>query len=647
MKSDKRIEELRQLLNIASDAYYNNSDSSYLTDEEFDKFKDELKTLSPDDPFLKQIGSPVKDNSHWEKREHKIAMSSLNKCNTVEEFRKWAEDIGDSLYCVNDKLDGISLDEEYENGKLEYATTRGEGDIGENIVRNVLKMKNVKPNIKNFTGNLRGEIVLFQEDFEKINEICKKNNKKPFSNPRNAASGIAKKLDGTFCEFLTVLYYNCTGNFKTEKEKFEYIESLGLKTSYWDVGTVDDMVATYEKFEEGIRAKSQYCIDGLVIKANSIELQTKHGDLGGNPKAQIAWKFEAMKGKTKLVDIPWQMGNQQILTPVAIFDTIQLGANISKASLCNVDMFLQMKLAKGDEIIVSRRNDVIPKVESISKRSGNKPFEYPKTCPICNAPTTIRGKFLYCVNEECDGNVIGGLNKYVQKVDMKGLAESTLVKLYQKELIATPADLYRLTVEDVLSCDGFAQRSAEKVIEIINSRKELNLAIFVGALNIPQFSESMTKLLIAEGYDDLDKILKITKEELVKIKGIESKTADSFLKGIDKKKQLIKDLLDVGVTIKSKQERKGNSMSNKLGGKFYIFTGAINRIDPATGKHYNRDTLEGFVIENGGNISPSMNKETNFLVQADKNSKSSKTKKAEQYGTEIIDEEEFFKRIGM
>jgi DNA ligase (NAD+) len=638
-------EKMKQTLISASDSYYNKSES-ILTDEEFDILKAEFKSLFPNDPLNTTIGAPV-DNSHWEKAEHDILMTSLNKCNEVSEFLKWVNITKVDELVITTKLDGISLNLKYVNGKLEQAITRGDGIYGEVITRNVIKMKNVKKSIGNFTGNLRGEIVLKQKDFESLNKKLSNSGEKLMSNPRNAANGIAKRLDSTDSEYLTVLYYFTTGDFKTEAEKFKYIENLGLETAYWKLVNIDGAVKVYKEFEDHKRAESEVDIDGMVISVNNLEIQKKLGLINDNPKYSIAWKFKAMFAKTKLIDISWQPGNQQILTPVAIFETVRLGADISRASLCNVDMFITMNLAKGDEILVSRRNDVIPKVESIIKKSGNKPFEYPKTCTACGELTTIKGKFLYCLNEDCDSNVIGSLNKFIDKTDMLGISESTLTKLYNSGKVNTPADLYKLTKEDVLSLDGFAERSAQKVIDIINEKKEMNLPVFIGSLNIPQFSESMAKLLVESGYDTLDKMLKISKSELLSIKGIEDKKAMAFLNGINKKKELIKDLLKVGVVIKQKEKVMKKS-GGKLIGKSFVFTGAINRENPETpGKHYNRETLQLFVIENGGTTPSSLSKEVNYLVQADKNSVSSKTQKAIKYGTNIISEEEFFTMLGM
>jgi DNA ligase (NAD+) len=628
----------------ASDAYYNNS-TSIMSDEEFDNLKDQFARLYPEDEFLKSIGASV-DNSHWEKGKHNIAMTSLNKCNEVSEFEKWVNSTNVDDFVLTTKLDGISLNLQYVNGKLEQAITRGDGITGENILRNVIKMKNVKKSLGNFTGNLRGEVVLKQTDFESLNKKLMNAGEKLMSNPRNAASGIAKRLDSTNSEYLTVLYYFITGDFKYETEKFKQIEKFGLETSYWKKVDRQSAIEEYNEFENTKRIEYGIDIDGLVISVNELNIQNRLGFVNNNPKYSIAWKFGAMKGITKLRDIEFSNGNQKVITPVLIFDTIRLGTNISRCTMSNIDLFLKANLSNGDEVEIAKFNDVIPGFVRVVKKSGNKPFEYPKTCPTCGEPTTIKGKFLYCLNEECQSNIIGSLNKYIEKTEMLGISESTLVKLYEADLVKSPADLYRLNEDDILKLEGFAVKSAKKVIEIINSKKELTLPIFIGSLNIPQFSSSMTEILIENGYNTLEAILNITKEQLIRLKGIEEKTAVAFLSGISKKKQLIADLLNVGITIINKSIVTSNVIGGKMQNEIVVFTGAIQRID-SNGDRWTRKMLQQLVYDNGGSCADDIKNGVTLLVQADQNSTSSKSKKANSLGIKIVSEENFFKLLGM
>ena len=295
----------------ASDAYYNLSES-IITDEEFDSLKDEFEKLYPDDPFLNTIGSEVARSSEWEKATHKIPMGSLNKVMNEAEFNKWAEQI-ESL-CVSEKLDGISIDLEYESSNLVKAITRGDGIEGEDITKNVKRMQNVKSkfNFLNFTGSVRGEIILKQHDFETIAEIQKQRDEKPIKNLRNGASGIAKRYDGKYSEYLSIIYFDVTGNFDTKSEKFSFIETeLEIPTSLVvnftnhinvQIFTVNDVKRVYQEYENARRPALDYEIDGLVIEENNIKKYNELGELNKRPRGAIAFKFTSIKKETKVRD---------------------------------------------------------------------------------------------------------------------------------------------------------------------------------------------------------------------------------------------------------------------------------------------------------------------------------------------------------
>lgn len=359
--------EMKKRLLEACDSYYNKSFST-MSDKDFDELKDEFTRLYPNDPFLKQIGSSVPEVTEWKKESHKIPMASLDKVNLVNEFTDWVHKKKTNDFIVESKIDGISMDLEYQNGYLVKAITRGDGKTGENILRNVVKMKNVKRRISNFNGSIRGEIVLCKDDFVVLNRKMKDNNEKEFVNERNAASGIAKKFNGDNAEFLTIFYYDVTGDWKTEEDKMKWIESQGLKTSYWKKCTQDECIQIYNDFENKLRGEMPYIIDGLVIKINDIKVQEKLGySVGsGNPNSQIAWKFTAEKKQTRIVEIHWQMGYSGRLTPVAEVEPVYVGGvTITRASLHNYGNFIKMKPYKGAVCVISRRGDVIPYVEQI------------------------------------------------------------------------------------------------------------------------------------------------------------------------------------------------------------------------------------------------------------------------------------------
>jgi DNA ligase (NAD+) len=374
MKLFDEAKELTVLLRKASDSYYNEA-VSIITDSEYDQKKDRLvmlyekvllpkKSVDPNlvkdvESFLNQIGAPV-TSSEWKKARHKIPMTSLNKVNSQEEFEKWAHEIGDSYYVIFDKIDGGSLDLVYENGKMIQAITRGNGIEGEDIFQNVLKMKNVKPTIPGFTGNLKGEIVILRDDFEALNKISDRE----YKNPRNTATGLSKTLDGVNVDHLSILFYDIDDDnehFDTEEEKLKKIESFGLKTCFWKKVTIKEAIQVFYEYEEKIRMNLPYDIDGLVLRANSLEIQSKHGMLGGNPKAKIAWKFKPLQVISRITDIEWHIGNSRRITPIIhIVPTPVGGITVSKMSGFNLDFFKKLRPYKNAKLLFQRSNDVIP-----------------------------------------------------------------------------------------------------------------------------------------------------------------------------------------------------------------------------------------------------------------------------------------------
>lgn len=370
----KQAKELVELLKKASDSYYNQSES-IISDSEFDQKKDLLislyeKVLIPKksfdlnlvkevEAFLVQIGAPV-STSEWSKAKHKTPMASLEKVNSKEDFLKWTQEINDDNYIVMEKLDGISIDLEYDNGKLIKAITRGDGEIGEEITQNVVKMKNIKTFIPEFTGNLRGEILLSYKGLEQINYILIKENKPELKNPRNAASGISKRLDGKFCDFLFVVCYDCLGlKFQTFEEKMKFIENLGVVLSFWKKGHKNDIIEIFNNYEKEKRISLEYLIDGLVISNN--DLTKDFGFVNSNPKSKIAWKFKPISIKTEIINIVWDIGSSRRITPVAVVKPVKIcGVTIQNVSLYNYENFKKLKLYKNCEVVVTRANDVIP-----------------------------------------------------------------------------------------------------------------------------------------------------------------------------------------------------------------------------------------------------------------------------------------------
>jgi DNA ligase (NAD+) len=654
----QRIEIIKKQLVKASDSYYNDA-ISIMSDEEYDSLYDELSELSPDDLFFSKIGSATK-TSEWKKSKHKISMSSLNKVNVEEELINWANTINDELYICEEKLDGISLNLEYENSTLQKGITRGDGFIGENIYSNVIKMKGAQNKIKgNMECSVRGEVVLKRDDFKILTDRAKEANTKIPKNPRNAASGTAKRFDGSNSDLLSVLTYDIEiedYEFETELEKMEALQKLGYEVSPYIVGTIDEIIKHYRKYQTEIRANTPYDIDGLVVKANSLTLQKKLGLVNEKPKAQIAFKFESLKVQTSILDVIWSNGRNRRITPVAKLKPVDVGGiTVSNASLHNVEIFNSFKFNYGDIVEISRRNDVIPQIERIIKKENGERIEYPKHCPICGHETLIeeeeidgkdskKSKFLICPNDNCPALTVGNLLRWIGGIKVKFLGEGIINILYKAGKIKEPADFYKLQENDIAGLERLGEKTAKKILKNLNDRKELTLPELLGNLNMYNFSTSRVEMLVNAGYDTLEKIYNISESELVKIKGIEEKTAKFILTGLKAKRQFVDNLLNSGITIKEKEQIK--IYSDILLGKSFCFTGAINKLNPKTGKRFVRDEMELLVKENSGTVS-SVKKGLTYLVQVDPGSVSSKSGKAVELEIEILSEENFFKMLGI
>jgi DNA ligase (NAD+) len=350
------INELISRLKSADDAYYNSSEP-IISDEEYDFLKDSLKQIDPENKYLLSIGAKARD-SDWQKAAHHIPMTSLNKVNTEDELKKWARETGSQTFAVEEKLDGLSVNLEYEDSKLVRAITRGDGEVGDDIFENVRLMKGFSKTINGFTGSIRGEIILTNTNFEKLCKI------QEFKNPRNAAVGIAKRFDHQYSEFLNVVCYDIESSdveFETEKDKIDFLDKNGSRSVSSKFCTLDEAIKIYSEYIESKRADLDYDIDGLVIKINDIDEQRSLGLLGGNPKGQIAFKFPPMIKTAKVTDVEWQLGRSGKITPIIHIEQTKMGGTtISKMTCHNVDIFKKLKLYKGCNLRFKKANDVIP-----------------------------------------------------------------------------------------------------------------------------------------------------------------------------------------------------------------------------------------------------------------------------------------------
>lgn len=623
-----KIKKLEKLLTKAQKHYYNGN--PIMSDAKYDALFDHLKKVAPDSPVLKQVGATPTKNTPLAKVKHTIPMGSQNKVVTEEEFDAWAAKTGADRFVIQEKLDGLSVELVYKDGVLKQAITRGDGQVGEDITHNVVRMRNVEMTLAGFSGSLRGEIILFKEHFEKL-----KNASSDLKTPRNAAAGIARRKTPQDAELLEVLYHDVLVdgvNFKTEKEKTGFIASFLLSRPFTVIGDLKLIKETYKYFVDSYRAESSYEIDGMVVKINSLAIQEEMGEVHGRPKGQIAWKFEAEEQETTLEGIEWELGLTGRVTPVAMLKPVQIGGvTVQRASLHTWSNIVKLGLHLGCTVSVSRRGDVIPQIEKViqgvamSKRMALCPLS---RCLRCKADLKFEGEFLVCPNLDCPAKLKGDCQKWIKTLELDFLGEAFIDKLFDEYDIKGVWQLYTLAIDQIAALPGFAGRSAQRIFDQIHSKKSTPLVTFLGGLNIPNVSIQTFQALFDAGFDEIDKLKNLTEDQILNTFGIGDITAKQITVGLKRKWTTIEKLLKY---IQIKKRKVGS-----LTGMSFCFTGEIS---------VRRGVAQKIVTECGGTVKASVVKGLTYLVQADSKSNSTKAQKARQYGVKVISGEEFMKLV--
>lgn len=641
-KFDKKtFRKLLDDIDKHDDAYYNNS-TSIISDEEYDGLKDQLRTLAKEfEPkpgsdtdekltirikdALTRVGAPPPLDGKWPKVKHEVPMGSLNKVNLPNELVEWNKKCGSAnTLLITEKLDGISVSLKYENGELVMGATRGDGEEGQDITRNVKKMKGVPHKLNDpFSGYIRGEIVLKRSDW--------KAHMPDKANPRNGASGTATRLDGHQCEYLTVLAYTIEGmDFKTEYDAFSHMVQMGFETPNYTVGTLKDANNEWQRYMDDVRDSLDYDIDGLVIRVNDRAQQFSLGEEGHRPKGAIAFKFESPKARTIITNIQCQVGDTGTITPVAEFNEVELlGVKVKRASLHNFSLVKKLGVNIGSEVLVERANDVIPYVTEVTKPS-NGYFSIPKKCPACGESTIQKGEYVICPNKrECPPQVLGRLNKWIKEHGILEWGESILTKLIEAGKVEDVADLYTLTVDDITSLDRIGEKGAKKVLAELDKFRAVPLENFIGGLCIDGVATSTSRSIIEAGHDTLDKILGLSVNQLEDIPGFGAKRAQAFHEGLIDNADRIEAIIKAGVKIKER-------VKGTLSGKSFCFTGSMKTP---------RAKLQKMADDAGGTVKKSVGRGLNYLVIDDPASTTSKAQAARKLNTTLISEEEFLEMV--
>lgn len=639
-------EKIGELLIEAKKAYYTGG-KPIMDDHTYDTLEEILRQKSPHHRIFSKIGHDNFDTG-WPKKNHTHPMSSQNKVNTYEDLVHYFElkKISPGTeFVVQPKCDGISLELEYKNGTITDATTRGDGQTGDVITQNVVKMKNFVSSPKNparseqgesngFTGSVRCEIVVTKNDFDKLNSVSEEK----YSNPRNAASGLSQRLDSKYSEYCSLYAVDIMAPVNTEQEKISLLQTLGfVPVETFLCKEFSQIESIYQQFLNSDRLNYLFEIDGLVIKINDLQTANKLGSLNNRPKFQVAYKFPASSNQTTVKEVVWQVGPMGTITPVAQVEPIELsGAIITFASLANYDLIQKMGLNTGDVVQISRRGDVIPHIENVVTKVNPGHLDFPKVCPSCNTPLIKEEKFLKCPNtQNCLPQIIGSLRLFCDTLEILGLSDKTITKLYRAGRIRLPGDFFKLTTADIKDLDNLGEKSAKNIIHQIDKKRNLNIVEVFDASIIPNFSQKRIIQLTAAGFDSPEKLLSLTTANLLTIKGFQQTLAEKIISGISQRRTWIESILS---QVKVKEPINSPSNQRFLGLAFCI-TGTLS---------HPRKELEETIISLGGQIHSNVSKNTNYLItnlpagrHGETKSNSSKFVSAQKLGTKIISEAEF------
>ncbi len=643
----KEIEDLEEKINSA-DKMYHSFGASDLSDAEYDALKDRLRKLDPTNKLLKKIGHAIvdkptkkKEKEHWVKVNHTdYKMGSQNKVTETQEMKKWCDKYQNELFVVQHKMDGISIKLHYEGGKLISAITRGEGDIGEDIKRNVLKMKGVPETIPSDDKHVfRSEIILTKTDLPHIGG----------KTMRNSAAGTAKRLDGEGCEHLTVVTYTIMNakelGIKTELESLKIIHRFGFKpVCTYAAKDLEAIEKIMKEYKDSKRADLDWDIDGLVVKTNEIK-----DDAWDYPTRSVAYKFPAEEGVTKLLDVIWQDSGGRI-NPVGILEPIKInGITIGRATLNNIDFIQKMGIKINDLVRVSRRNDVIPCIEGVSipARDGKEikaPTKDSDGFPIVRAKNSQGEELVYLVstNPNSTAKKIRQITSWYDALGAKGVAEETVSLILESGLAKDLPSFFKLGLEghvDLVNIEGFGAGKFKILNQATKSTMEVSFLDFLNAMDISGFSEKRfqpilehinKKINISDFIDWINK----NSSEISNLNGFGDNTTQSLLNGLKDKKSLIESMLKL-VKVREWEPQKVDT-SSSICGKSFCFTGSMT---------YDRSILELAVKKRAG-IVAGVSKKLNFLVTNDPNSGSNKNKKADDLGIKKITEKEFLDMIG-
>lgn len=659
--AEKRVEELKDLLNRANKAYYQDA-QPFISDREFDEALEELKKLeqefdleTEDSPTQRVGGEP---SSEFPTVEHPVPMLSLDNTYNEEELRDFDRRVRDILghtnftYACELKFDGASIRLRYENGEFVLGATRGDGERGDDITQNLKTIRDIPLTVN---GNppdvleIRGEAYMEKEAFVRMNENRKEQGLQPFANPRNSTAGSLKMQDSREVArrpikfFAFDLLLDKSDSEQTHQTKIALLKELGFPVcEYFEVcKSIDDVFDIIERWGK-LRPDLPYETDGVVLKVNEEKYYQELGTTSKFPRWAIAYKFEAEQATTVINSITLQVGRLGKITPVAELQPVLLaGTTVKRASLHNEDEIRRKDIRPGDTVVVEKAGEIIPQVVSVVNPDAadrNPPFSMPENCPACGEELVKLDEEVAwrCINPQCPPQVRERVTHFASRdaMDIEGLGEAVVELLLDNELIKTYADLYSLNKEDITPLERMGEKSAQNLIDAIEKSKKQSLDRVIYALGIRFVGKTVAKDL-ANHFRSLEALIKADVDTMTDIDSIGPKIAESVVAFFQKEKniELIRKLKDAGLTLEQEQTEL---ISEKLEGKKIVLTGTLPT--------YTRKEAKELIEKHGGTTTSSVSKNTDYVLAGE--SPGSKLNKAQTLNVKILNEAEFKKLIG-
>ena len=650
----KKIEDLRATLRYHSDRYYN-LDSPEIEDYEYDMMMRDLKKLEEEYPQYDTPDSPTKrvggkaDNS-FDSVEHTVRMESLQDAfseGEIYEFAKRVEDtVSDVHYVVEPKIDGLSVSLEYRDGVFVRGSTRGDGDVGEDVSGNLRVIHNIPLKLNKSVPfiEVRGEVYMPKKSFNRAVDRQLINGEKPFKNPRNAAAGSLRQKDSEVAATrgLDIFVFNIQQiegvTLTTHKQSLDYLKELGFHTIpfYERVDNIEEAFKKVEYIGEQ-RGNLEFDIDGAVIKVDEFSHREELGSTAKFPKWAIAFKYPPEEKQSKINDIEITVGRTGVLTPTAVFDPIHLaGTTVSRATLHNQDYIAEKNINIGDVVTVRKAGDIIPEVLCVSSKESDGSFVYPEFCPSCGEKVVREEgeSAIRCINPECPAQLSRNIIHFASRaaMDIEGLGPSIIETLVNEKMISKVTDIFHLDKSKIALLDGFKDTSANNIVQSVEKSKDNDLGKLIFAFGIRHIGAKAAKFL-SDHFKDIDAVMNASVDDILAIDGFGEIMAVSVKEFFDSDSavEMVNELKSVGVNMKSKTVIKDNRFENMV----FVLTGTL--------PNYKRSEASKIIESYGGKTSSSVSKKTSFVLSGE--ASGSKLDKANSLGIPVIDEKEFEEMI--